>query len=126
MPKIVQDTKYRNCGAVKIPDSAPINADIKLVLLYPLKLTIVPSKHFLILITMMLICPPILTVKAGTSTLHLHRKLLMTVAILVLVFTKTKFDNLCRRVPLRNVNSRCCEHLALYNHVRWLTCFVHL
>ena len=25
----MQETKYRNCGAVKVPDSAPINADRK-------------------------------------------------------------------------------------------------
>ena len=28
-PKIEQKTKYRNCGAAKVPDSAPINADRK-------------------------------------------------------------------------------------------------
>ena len=68
----------------------------------------------------------LLTVKAGTSTLHLRRKLLTTVVILIPFFTKTKFDKLCRRVPLRNVNSRCCKHSASDNHARCLTCFVHL
>ena len=47
--------------------------------------------------------------------IHLLRKLLMTVTILLSFFTKTKFDGLWRRVPLRNVNSSCCEHLALDN-----------
>ena len=28
-PKVVQKIKYRDCGAAKVPDSAPINADRK-------------------------------------------------------------------------------------------------
>ena len=28
-PKLVQETKYRNCGTAKVPDSAPVNADRK-------------------------------------------------------------------------------------------------
>ena len=125
VPRIVQETKYPNCGVAKVPESAPETLTVKLVHLSNLKLAIGPNKRFQLIIKM-LICSPILIVKAGTSTLHLLRKLLMTVTILLSFFTKTKFDGLWRRVPLRNVNSRCCEHLALDNHVRWLTCSVHL
>ena len=108
--KIVQKFKYRDCEVAKVPDSAPV----KLVRLYHLKLTIVASKRFLKLITMMLICSPVFTVKAGTSASHLRLKLLMTIAILLSFFTKTKFDNLWKRVFLR----RCSEHLVLDDYVR--------
>ena len=127
-PKVMQKNKYRDCGAAKVPDSAPINADRKTGASLPSQ-TYDRAKQTLSNIynhVCSLICSPILTVKVGNSTLHLRRKLLTTVAILLSFFTKTKFENLCRRVPLRNVNSRCCEHLALENHMRWLTCFVHL
>ena len=100
MPHSQKYDKYHDCGAAKVLDSAPVDADRKTGASLPSQ-TYDRAKQTLSntnIITMMLIYSPILTVKAGTSTLHLCRILLVTVAILLSFFTKTKFDNLCRKV----------------------------
>ena len=124
--KIVQESKYRDCGVAKVPHSTIGNAPRKADAPLPSQ-TYDGAKQTLRINNQDVNLHTYLDRQGRNEyiTLALQILLLMTVAILLSFFMKTKFDNLWRRVFLRNVSLRCCEHLALDNHVRWSTYFVH-